>query len=126
MNNHKASFTPVDRPASPADATLARATPERRAEPRRRVQTEARISWIPPELLTVETAVPRSSSAITRDISLTGVSFFAEDPIDLGSICNIELKGLDGTLIRHRAEVMRCTALEAGFEVAVAFRGRIV
>ena len=98
---------------------------ERRLEHRRRVETKARISWIPPELLTVASAVPRSSSAVTRDISLTGVSFLAEHPIDIGSVCEIELNGLDGTVVKHRAEVVRCITMGEGFEVAVALRGRM-
>ena len=97
----------------------------RRAEARKRISTQARISWIPPELATVETAGPRSSTAVTRDISLTGVSFIAEDAIEIGSICQLELTGLDGSLLKHRAEVIRCQPTAEHFEVAVMLRGRL-
>ena len=120
MTPNPSTLVPAKEPADKEGVSA-----NRRAESRKRVSTPARISWIPPELATVDTAVPRSSTAVTRDVSLTGVSFIAEDAIETGSSCQIELTGLDGSVIKHRAEVIRCQPAGEQFEVAVVLRGRL-
>jgi hypothetical protein len=87
---------------------------ERRHENRRSIQGKARLKILQGP------AAQATYEVLTRDMSLSGVSFVLRLPLDLGQICQIEMPFPGGR--PQPCEVVRSRPLSNGrYEMAVQF-----
>ena len=92
---------------------------ERRGENRRAVQTRATLTLLDGE------GAGASQDILTRDLALSGISFFLNHPLTVGQNCRVELT-LPGGNQTHACEVVRVRAVSAGrFEMAVQVRAKM-
>src|SRR5438309_1724563 len=91
---------------------------DRRGENRRPVQTKATLVVLDGPL--AET----SYEVVTRDLSLSGLSFLLREALTIGQICRIDLQ-TPGGVTSHLCEVIRAREVSLGrHEIAVQFRGK--
>jgi hypothetical protein len=92
---------------------------ERRREHRRLIQTKATLTVVDG---------PSADSVheiLTRDLSLSGLSFLLKAPLSVGQNCRIEMP-VNGGMTSHLCEVVRTRPLSNGkFEMGVQFRKKI-
>ncbi len=104
--------------ASPLPINSAVAEPDRREENRRPVQTKATLVVLDGPL--AET----SYEVVTRDLSLSGLSFLLREALPIGQNCRIDLQTPAG-VTSHQCEVIRARVVSRGrHEIAVQFRGK--
>jgi hypothetical protein len=111
-----ATAPPVVAGAAPALAGAANR--ERRRDNRRSLQGKARLTVLDGP------GAQAVYDILTRDLSLSGVSFLLRDALAVGLSCQLEMPSPGGA--RHLCEVVRSRALSNGrFEMSVQFRGAV-
>jgi len=92
---------------------------DRRGENRRAVQTKATLTLLDGE------GAGTSQEVLTRDLALSGISFFLNHPLTVGQNCRVDLTTPGGNQT-HACEVVRVRAVSNGrFEMAVQVRARM-
>jgi hypothetical protein len=115
---------PVIPPIIPtAPVVTAPATPimldrDRRGENRRAVQSKGTITVLDGPL------AGTTHEVLTRDLSLSGISFLLRDPLAVGQNAKIDLQS-PGGLVSYYCEVVRVREVSNGrFEIGVQFRAK--
>jgi hypothetical protein len=90
---------------------------DRRGENRRPVQTKA-------TLVVLDGPLAETYEVVTRDLSLSGLSFLLREALTIGQNCRIDLQ-TPGGVTSHQCEVIRAREISLGrHEIAVQFRGK--
>ncbi len=122
MNAAKSLDAPIYRHMSQSQGQdLNRASlSDRRSTLRGPAQTKAKITLID------GARAGTSHDIMTRDASLSGISFLLRESLAVGQQCQIEFDGPSKQAKKYLAEVVRSRAISAGrFEMAVQFRKQV-
>ncbi|WP_428938735.1 PilZ domain-containing protein [Fontivita pretiosa] len=112
---------PPGRIPSPSNPATIRIGSERRREMRRLAQTKAILTVLDGPLANT------THEIMTRDLSLSGVSFLLRQPLAIGQVCRLDIlsNGSSGSRASHLCEVVRSRPLSNGkHEMAVKFRDK--
>jgi hypothetical protein len=108
--------------AAAAESVASAAERDRRREIRRTVQSRATLTVL--DGPSASAAAGTSFDVLTRDLSLSGISFLLGEALGVGQSCRVELP-TPGGVSRYVCEVVRSRAVGNGrFEMAVEFRSR--
>jgi c-di-GMP-binding flagellar brake protein YcgR len=118
-----ASAIPIAPVIPTAPVFAAPATPimldrDRRGENRRAVQSKGTITVLDGPL------AGTAHEVLTRDLSLSGISFLLRDPLAVGQNAKIDLQS-PGGLVSYHCEVVRVREVSNGrYEIGVQFRAK--
>src|SRR3954451_25144010 len=108
-------ITPPAAVAAPTPIMLDR---DRRGENRRAVQSKGTITVLDGPL------AGTAHEGLTRDLSLSGISFLLRDPLAVGQNAKIDLQS-PGGLVSYYCEVVRVREVSNGrYEIGVQFRAK--
>jgi hypothetical protein len=119
------AVVPSPAPVIPiAPLVAAPATPimldrDRRGENRRAVQSKGMVTVLDGPL------AGTAHEVLTRDLSLSGISFLLRDPLAVGQNARIELQS-PGGMVAYQCEVVRVREVSNGrYEIGVQFRTKV-